>query len=561
MKLESTLKINVTDLKQVLLNSGNDYSINDIKNDLRSFGATVDGEKVNDQVYMYISGDIDIEDIEAAFDEAGVDVNDFIVDDVLSECDDIDLDKCDEDDLGECEEDLDECGIPEYDEVNDCDSYNNECYEKKGDCCPPKRKTINESTKISDIRKIRKNKNVPKNILVPLKEALYNKNIKRTTREDIPSLNNIIDNIVGKRNSKNVNEAAINKAKAERIKSRVNENLEFLKDKLGEKLYNQVCEAIVSGKKSLHENITINKKKLIDYSLDELKSIYEKITSQINNLKSKVGEGLNETDAANIQQQLTTKERLSQILVEEIEYRQAIMEEEEKDSALVDKNLDPNKESGDKTDDNTSDEEDTDNEENPDEDEEEDVASIVITLASKSAAEDMKSDLIDEGVPEDVIEIAPVEDTEEETDGENEEESKDDKEESSEEETSEEKTEESVNVKGAHKINEDEEETKDEEKSEDDAEEKSEDEESDEDKEEGSYKLVLTDTDYAKTLRDVLGTKWGLSEEEFNDMIGGEIVSDDSEETSDEEEKSEDSEDTEGDSNDDFDPDELFKDI
>ena len=88
--------------------------------------------------------------------------------------------------------------------------------------------------------------------------------------------------------------------------------------------------------------------------------------------------------------------------------------------------------------------------------------------------------------------------------------------------------------------------------------------ESVEEEEEGAYKLILTDTDYAKNLRDTLELKWGLTKDEFADMIGGEIVDDEnSEETSDEDssdsEKSEEDEDKE--IEDEFNPDEIFKGI
>ena len=552
MKLDSTLKINVSALKQAMIDADSDYSVNDIKADLQSIGATVEGAKEDGLVYMYISGDVDVEDIETAFDEANVDVNEFVVNGDLSECDGMDdTNECDEDDTFEYDsENLDECGIPEFDEVDECDDTF-ECNEKKQDCCP-KKKVVNEADKISEIRKIRKNDQKQSNVLIPLKEALRG-DVKKTRKEDVPSLNGLIDYICGKRNSKTVNEAAINKAKAERGES-LNEGLEFLKEKLGAKLYNQILVAMSNNKKSLHENVSINKKKLVDYTLDELKSIFEKITSQVEELKNKSTEGLNEKDSAMIQQKLTTKERLAQILSEEIAYRQAITEDD--DSAGLDTmNLDPNKEGGD----DTEKEEKTDDEENdnPDEDEEEEIGSIVITLASKEAAEELKSDLIDAEIPEDVIEIAPVESDDEESEDEESEESEDE-----ESESSEEKTEESVSYKGT-KLNEedetsDEEESADEENNEEDAEETSEEEKED------AYKLILTDTDYAKNLRDTLELKWGLTKDEFADMIGGEIVDDEnSEETSDEEssdsEKSEEDEDKE--IEDEFNPDEIFKGI
>ena len=558
MKLDSTLKINVSALKQAMIDADSDYSVNDIKADLQSIGATVEGAKEDGLVYMYISGDVDVEDIETAFDEANVDVNEFVVNGDLSECDGMDdtnecddTFECDEDDTFEYDgENLDECGIPEFDEVDEYDDTF-ECNEKKQDCCP-KKKFVNEADKISEIRKIRKNDQKRPNILIPLKEALRG-DVRKTSKEDVPSLNGLIDHICGKRNSKTVNEAAINKARAERGEA-MNEGLEFLKEKLGAKLYNQILVAMSNNKKSLHENISINKKKLVDYTLDELKSIFEKITSQVEELKNKSTEGLNEKDSAMIQQKLTTKERLAQILSEEIAYRQAITEDD--DSAGLDTmNLDPNKESGD----DTEKEEKTDDKENdnPDEDEEEEIGSIVITLASKEAAEELKSDLIDAEIPEDVIEIAPVESEDEESEDEESEESEETSEESS-DEASEEKTEESVSYKGT-KLNE-EDETSDEEESTDDED----DEETSEEEEEGAYKLILTDTDYAKNLRDTLELKWGLTKDEFADMIGGEIVDDEnSEETSDEEssdsEKSEEDEDKE--IEDEFNPDEIFKGI
>ena len=560
MKLDSTLKINVSALKQAMIDADSDYSVNDIKADLQSIGATVEGAKEDGLVYMYISGDVDVEDIETAFDEANVDVNDFVVNGDLSECDGMDdTNECDEDDTFEYDsENLDECGIPEFDEVDECDDTF-ECNEKKQDCCP-KKKVVNEADKISEIRKIRRNDQKQSNVLIPLKEALRG-DVKKTSKEDVPSLNSLIDHICGKRNSKSVNEAAINKAKAERGES-LNEGLEFLKEKLGEKLYNQILVAMSNNKKSLHENISINKKKLVDYTLDELKSIFEKITSQVEELKNKSTEGLNEEDSAMIQQKLTTKERLAQILSEEIAYRQAITEDDDF-AGLDNMNLDPNKNGSDdaEKEEKTDDEEESEENDNPDEDEEEEIGSIVITLASKEAAEELKSDLIDAEIPEDVIEIAPVESEDEESEDEESEESEETSEESS-DEASEEKTEESVSYKGT-KLNEedetsDEEESTDEENNEEDAEETSEKEE------EGAYKLILTDTDYAKNLRDTLELKWGLTKDEFADMIGGEIVDDEnSEETSDEEssdsEKSEEDEDKE--IEDEFNPDEIFKGI
>ena len=553
MKLDSILKINVSALKDAL---GSKYSVNAIKNDLRSVGATVEGQKDDDGiVYMYISGDdVDVEDIESVFDEAGVDVNDFVVDEPLDECDGVS--ECDND---ECDDELGECSYPKYEDVKECDSEDvNECNEKKKDCCP-KKKYVNEN-KISEIRKIRKQK---PNVLVPLKEALSS-DVKKTAKSEVPTVNAIIDHLVGKKNTKSVSEAAINKAKKESGRS-LNEGLEFLKEKLGEKLYNKICEAIKNDKKCLHENITINKKKLVEYTLDELKSIYEKALAQVKSLKSKSTDGLNEADANKIQQNIMLKERLVKILSEEIEYRSAILEaDEDEDKEFVEPmmNLDPNEgKKKDDDDEKENDEEDADDDksDDPDSDEEVEIGSIVITLASKQAAEDLKNDLISASVPEDVIEIEAVQETEEEDET---------SEEGAEEETEnasdkEEKTEESLKFKGS-KLNEEDEEEKeeDEEKSDEKTEGENEEEDGEEEDEEGTFKVILVDTDYAPTLRDVLADRWGLSNEEFAEMIGGDIIEDDN----DDEKKEDDSESKESESSDEgeddeFDPDEIFKNV
>ena len=89
-------------------------------------------------------------------------------------------------------------------------------------------------------------------------------------------------------------------------------------------------------------------------------------------------------------------------------------------------------------------------------------------------------------------------------------------------------------------------------------------EESDEETE-GGVKFILTDTDYVKDLAKILDDEYGITKEEFEEMIGGEIVDEDeesdeeaTEEDADKEDKSEDSED-EDKPEDDIDPAELFK--
>ena len=102
------------------------------------------------------------------------------------------------------------------------------------------------------------------------------------------------------------------------------------------------------------------------------------------------------------------------------------------------------------------------------------------------------------------------------------------------------------------------------------------DDESDEEnaEEDKQPKLILTNTDYASKLAKVLEDVYGISKEEFEDMIGGEIVEEEpkeDEENSDEEgsenseeskdEESKDSSEEKKDDEEELDPSDLFKNL
>lgn len=528
MKINAPVKINISELKA---NVDPSVKVETIKADLKAEGAHVAGYRDEDgTLVMVISGDIDIETIEAVFDEdAQVDFNEFVIDDI---------------------ELIDADTVEVFDNKNVKNSMKNSLSEKKKDCCPPAPKK--------------------KSVMISLAEAFQGKKVS----EKKVTLDNVIDSMAGHKLTESAAINALNKAKNEASDY-------YLMEKLGKDKYKLILESLEADKTSIHGNVKVNGKKIEEYTTDELVGLLEKVNRQINTLEEKVGMSLNETDTAKLNKELETKKKIQNILDEEISFREALKAIKEDDNSNLDfKDLNPDTVDNDKKEDESKEDKDKSDEEkdskdedkdgddkNPDEDEEVEIGNIIITLDSKKSAEELKNDLIDAGIPEDVIEIEPVEDNDEEKDEEKsddseDKESKEDSEENAEDET----PNESVKVKAGKKINEDDSEESDEEKDE----EKSEDEDSEEDDEEesGSYKLILTDTDYAPQMSDVLQDIWGLTKEEFEEMIGGEIVTaDDDEDSSDDEEKKDDSEDKpdessdEDDSLEDFDPDEIFKDL
>ena len=524
MKINAPVKINISELKA---NIDPSVKVETIKADLKAEGAHVAGYRDEDgTLVMVISGDIDIETIEAVFDEdAQVDFNEFVIDDI---------------------ELIDADTVEVFDNKNIKNSMKKSLSEKKKDCCPPAPKK--------------------KSVMISLAEAFQRKKVSKKK----VSLDNVIDSMAGHKLTESAAINALNKAKNEAINY-------YLMEKLGKDKYKLILESLEADKTSIHGNVKVNGKKIEEYTTDELVGLLEKVSRQINTLEEKVGMSLNETDTAKLNKELETKKKIRNILDEEISFREALkaIKEDDNDSNNLDfKDLNPDTVDNDKKDDKSKKDEDKDDDDkNPDEDEEVEIGNIIITLDSKKSAEELKNDLIDAGIPEDAIEIEPVEDSDEDEDEEKSDDSEDkENKEDSEEDSEDETPNESVKIKAGKKINEDDSEESDEDEEDDDKDEdKSEDEDSeDEDDEEetGSYKLILTDTDYAPQLSDVLQDIWGLSKEEFEEMIGGEIVdADDDEDSSDDKEKKADSEDKSDDSSDeddsleDFDPDEIFKDL
>lgn len=539
MKILEPIKINITAVKS---HYGADISINSIKSDLELEGAVVRGYTDGSSIVMEISGDIDLDQIEMVFIDSGIsDIDAFIIDEVNYDADEFDeedelLDENDEfipeyDEVDECGE-MDECGdyIPEYDEVDECDDV----FESKNVRFS---KSLIESVKNEcKVKKSRK--------MVNLAEALGHTS---KTNEKSLTLDEVIDSMIGVGLNESIAEKAIAKAKQARLNS-----LKEFEDKLGQKRCFRILESLRAESPFMYPDVKINGVRIAEYSINQLKGLQEKLNVQISELERKIS--LNEGDTAMLEKELNSKKTLQTMLEDELTYRLAfehnVNEDEEKKNSELDSLSDSPK---------AEDNEETPEEEevNPDKDEETEVSNIVITLANKEAAESLKSDLVAAGVPEDVIVIEAIEteDDEEESD----EDVVEDTEDKEDEEVAEEKTEESASVSGS-KLNEDEEaEAEETEESEDEeAEDAEESEEETEETEDEAVKLILKDTDYVESLVNVLEDTWGLDREEFEEMIGGEIVA----ETEDEDEDEDESEDSETSADDEeFDPDEIFKDL
>ena len=364
--------------------------------------------------------------------------------------------------------------------------------------------------------------------------------------------------------------AEVDPSKAEEIK------------KYQKSLKEQVERALRNNQGYLHENIKVNGKSLKYYSIKEIKKLMMEANSTKIMLTNKLKDSaLNESveSKRTLKDKIANKIRLISLLDEELTYRVTrknclakLNEEEDKEDKGSNGDFseeDLSKMFGGDQADNTDNAEDTEEKKDDNNEEEEvvDLARVVITMEDKEAAEELKKSCLDAGIPEKAIEIeeeSDEEETEEETEEENSDESK---EETSEESEEKEQPNESVKYKNLKRLFEDEE--TEENDSEDNTEESDEDtddsEESEEEEKEGAVKFILTDTDYIKDLAKILDDEYGISKEEFEEMIGGEIVDEDeesdedaTEEDADKKDKSEDSED-EDKPEDDIDPSELFK--
>ena len=453
----------------------------------------------------------DMED-DGIYDETYEDADEeFAGDDALNDSDD-EFDECMEDSEFEC-----------YESLNNRKLRNRRrLLEKKKGCCPPKKgkKLVN----LSEALKMRK-------------AGLTTRDIVRSAKK--PYLNeSIISN-------------AINKAKTEPRNDKKmklimkKKEIMQLKESLGAEKFNMICEAMKSGKKTLYSKKTINGKNITEYSAKELLELLNTIKKQHTNLM-KSYKSLYESATKSTKRELRTaienKERLMLILDEELTYRltfkklnksKAINEDEE--NPLEPLSVDPT--DGDDTD------------ETPDNDEEVELSRVVITVANQDAADELKQSLVDAGVPDDAIEFETDDETDDSEDSDDTDSEADENsdENTDTDDTADETSNESLHYNKFKKLLEDDDpesdkaddSTDDNAKDGEDSDENSDDNSDDSsDSEDKPIKVILTNTDYVNDLADVLNNEYGISKEEFEEMIGGQIVddsddSDDSDESSD----------------------------
>lgn len=497
---------------------GDDYIDMDEDYGLDDEGEWIDTE--DDDYYDMIPDydEVDPDDLDAldARDAAYADMEDDGIYDETYE--DADEEFAGDDALNDSYDEFDEC--MEDSEFECYESLNNRklrnrrrLLEKKKGCCPPKKgkKLVN----LSEALKMRK-------------AGLTTRDIVRYAKK--PYLNeSIISN-------------AINKAKTELRNDKKmklimkKKEIMQLKESLGAEKFNMICEAMKSGKKTLYSKKTINGKNITKYSTKELLELLNTVKKQHTNLM-KSYKSLYESATKSTKRELRTvienKERLMLILDEELTYRltfkklnksKAINEGEE--NPLEPLPVDPD---GDDT---------------PDNDEEVELSRVIITVANQDAADELKQSLVDAGVPDDAIEFETDDETDDSEDSDDTDTDDNSDENTDTDDTTDETSNESLHYNKFKKLLEDDDpesdtaddstddNTKDDEDSDASSDDNSDDSSDSEDK---PIKVVLTNTDYVNDLADVLNNEYGISKEEFEEMIGGQIVddSDDSDESSD----------------------------
>lgn len=537
---------------------GDDYIDMDEDYGLDDEGEWIDTEDddYDDMIPDYDEVDPDDPDALDARDAAYADMEDDGIYDETYE--DADEEFADDDALNDSDDEFDEC--MEDSEFECYESLNNRklrnrrrLLEKKKGCCPPKKgkKLVN----LSEALKMRK-------------AGLTTRDIVRSAKK--PYLNeSIISN-------------AINKAKTEPRNDKKmklimkKKEIMQLKESLGSEKFNMICEAMKSGKKTLYSKKTINGKNITEYSAKELLELLNTVKKQHTNLM-KSYKSLNESATKSTKRELRTaienKERLMLILDEELTYRltfkklnksKAINEDEENpleplsvdptDGDNADDSSDSADDNADTSDDNTDTESGEDTDETPDNDEEVELSRVVITVANQDAADELKQSLVDAGVPDDAIEFEDDDETDGSEDADTDESDTDDN--SDAEDTTDETPNESLHYNKFKKLLEDDDPENDatddsadaDNADGNDTETGSDADDDSSDSEDKPIKVVLTNTDYVNDLADVLNNEYGISKEEFEEMIGGQIVDDsDDSNSSDDSDESSDSDDDKSD--------------
>lgn len=361
-------------------------------------------------------------------------------------------------------------------------------------------------------------------------------------------------------------------------------------------LLNKAAKALKENRNSLYPNISYNGKSFDKMTLKELQNLYETVKSSIDALNERT---LNESVVDD--KVITTIDRKKQLLEyinNEITYRttrqQCLSKLNEDNGEISDEELanlfgpaqgeDTTTNNSDENSEETSSEE-TNSEENQEDGEVVEISRVVITLKDVEAANDLKQACIEAEIPEDAFELENVEEesatedeetsSEENTEDTNSEENTEENQEESSKENTNESYEYAAYVKalleGEDETTEQTEETSDDTNSEENTEdtnseenteETSDDNEEEEDKQ---PKFILTNTDYINDLAKVLDNVYGITKEEFEKMVGGSIVDEESDENS-KENNSEENTDSESseekkDDEEEIDPSDLFKNL
>lgn len=428
---------------------------------------------------------------------------------------------------------------------------------KRKGCCPPKRqemlRPLTEAFKAfedKDQKKLDKAVASIEDIVRSVKNQSIGAVEVRDAFKKLKAQQNAIKKIA-KTKTENYNVTDV-PGVAAAIKKMIKADPEKAKEieKFREDLVESVVNAIAGKKKSLHENVNINGKGVGKISTKQLAKMLKEATvakaKYSNMLTESVG---NAVEHARVKKNITNKNKLITVLMEEIAYRQlaakfnkALFEAEDEEKKDDEKKTSDATEmspeelaammgAGDNFEDTSAD--DTDAKDGEDEEGEEvELARIIIELKDKEAADELKDLCVEAGIPEDAIEIEETsdEDSEEKTD-----------EEGSEEDAEEDKdgeANESIHYANIRKLFEaegDEDAAEGEDAPADDAEaaEETEDGDAEEETSDATVKFILTNTDYAQELADVLADEYGIEADEFNEMIGGQIVTEDGEDEED----------------------------
>lgn len=535
-----------------------DTAIDDMKDeygdDYVDMDESIDDEYLDDDyddmIPDYDEVDPDDPDALDARDDAyaDMDAEGELDDDLYDETyEDADDEFADEDTLNDSDDEFDECMEDEefecYESKNDRRLKRKKLLEKKKGCCPGKKRNSKRLVNLSEALKMRKN-------------GLSTKDIVRSAKKT--TLNESIIN------------RAINKAKNEPINKKVNlqmkrRELLALKESIGAEKFEFIRKAMKSGKKNLYEKKTINGKNITEYTSKELLELLNTVKAQHTKLM-KSYKSLNESASKSTKRELRdsilNKEKLMNILDEELTYRLTYKklvkakrlklneDEETQDNPLEPLPVDPTdgtSDNADSTDDTSADNaDDSSTDENPDTDEEVELSRVVITVANQAAADELKQSLVDAGIPDDAIEFEDEDDETDDSEDDSDSDSSDNTDDTSTDDENADDTDDDASNESLHYnkfkklLEDDNDDSTDDENADDSADDSDSDDENadnssddNSDSDDKPVKVVLTNTDYVNDLADVLNNEYGITKEEFEDMIGGQIVDDDSDSTDD----------------------------